>query len=706
MAQKFTKAEQQKAAPKVENTPGSDSSFSELKLKQELSQQYQNSFDSLRYVRLTWDDKEAMMVSRSLDQMTSNAAGSNATAIKSQVNDPRLSTIVIERAARVMAQLPTGKVQALDIDDQGKNLLMNLLLTKYIYPNANAQFDLLTKLRMWDIYSNVYGAFPVLTTWRSSDDYIGPDFELVPMRNFLPQPGRVSVHESEYVFIKTTVTVGWLKKRNRDHWKNLDYIIEKASQGGKDQSSQDVNVRSFVERDRYIYVPGGKGDAALVDLYTRYERDRWVTFAPDFEDTIVRDIKNPQLNNKIPVTLKQCFPLIDSIVGLGEFERGKTLQYAINSLINLYLDGVKMSIFPPIMMQADGIVPSTIRISPGAKWLLTRPNAIETFQTSPEGINSFQSTYSFLNAALLNMAGTTDTTVTARISPGMGKTPEALNMLQQRESARDNWDRFMMEKATEEVFNNMVDLMATQQQEKPIDLTLFEGDIKQIQSQYPDVMEMVKSYKSGKAGQLTVTSKDLGAGKTKYKYFIDAGTSLREDTETINQTLTNMLQLFIHSPQILQAMTQGPRPRSIDFGELISQWVNTSGLQDPSKIVVEIAPPQATPQPQQQPQPQPKESINFKDLPPEGQVQMAQQAGIHLNPPSAGIAPQAPQGPQTPQGPQGPSPMDNQLLAQMMQSRGASQQPVTPQPQMPQQMPQFKDPAINAMARAIAGGPK
>lgn len=708
MAQKYTKAEQEKAKPQVENTKGS--SLSEMTLKDEMSEQYQDAFDSMRVIRLTWDDKEAMLVSRSLNQLTSNAAGSNAMSVKSQVNDPRLSTIVIERAARVMAQLPTGKIQALDMDDQGKNILMNLILTKYIYPNANSQFDLLTKLRMWDIYSNVYGAFPALTSWRISDDYIGPDFELVPMRNFLPQPGRVSVHECEYVFIKTTVTVAWLKTRNKDHWKNLDYVIEKASKGGKDQSSQDANVRSFVERDRYIDVTGGKGDSALVDLVTRYERDRWVTFAPDYDDSIVRDIKNPQANHKIPVTLKQCFPLIDSMVGLGEFERGKTLQYAIDSLINLYMDGVKMSIFPPIMMQADGVVPSTIRISPGAKWLLTRPGAIESFNVSPEGINSFQSTYSFLNAAMLNMAGTTDTTVTAKTDPGLGKTPDALNMLQARESSRDNWDRFMLEKATEEVFGNMIELVANQQQEKPLDFNLFEGDIKQIQEQYPDVMEMVKVYKSGKAGKVTVTSKDLGAGKTKYKYSIDAGTSLKEDTQQINQTLDSMITLFTEHPQIIQAMAQSKQPKTVDFGELISQWVNTSGLQDPSKIVIDIAPPQATPpsqgQAQQQAQPMPKESMNFKDLPPDGQVQMAKQAGIQLNPQDM-----QPQGgaPQNPQGQPDMSQMDPQLLQHLLQPQQQPQgMPQAMQPQQTQQamqqMPQFKDPAINAMAQAISKG--
>ena len=101
--------------------------------------------------------------------------GITTHSTKSSIHDPRLATIVIERAARVMAQLPSGKAQALTMKDNGKNELMNLVLTKYVNPNAKAQFDLLTKFRMWDVYSDVYGSFPMLVDYVISDNYIGPD---------------------------------------------------------------------------------------------------------------------------------------------------------------------------------------------------------------------------------------------------------------------------------------------------------------------------------------------------------------------------------------------------------------------------------------------------------------------------------------------------------------------------------------------------
>lgn len=698
---KPSQQEKAKAVDQIKNTKGSDSLSSQVDLSEILEDQHFSAFDSLKNVRVTWDDKESML-------MGTNRAALTGTT-KSQVNDNRLSTIVIERAARVMAQLPTGKVQALTMKDTGKNALMNLIVSRYIYPNARAQFDLLTKFRMWDVYSDVYGSMPMLVDYRIDDDYIGPDCYLTPIRGFGPQPGRISTSDSDYAFIDTWVSVGWLKKRNKSFWKNLDYIIREAARGGKAKNDLDYQRRTLNERNLYPNVDGGKGNTAMVRLTTRYERDRWVTCAPDYDFKVVRDIENPQHNNRIPIVMKHCFPLLDSIIGLGEFERGKTIQFAMNSLINLYLDGVKMSIFPPIMVDANGVVPSSIRFNPGQKWLVTKPNAIQSFQVSPQGLNTFQSTYSFLISSLLNMAGTTDTSVTAQADPGMGKTPDAIKMLSARESARDNWDRYMMEKAIEETMDIMVDMVASKQ-EKPIEFNLFEDEIKQIKRESPDVLEMLNVYQSGKFGKAKITQKYIG--DTKYKYFIDSGTSMKQDDDKMNQTAHMLLRTVLQSPVILSAMKASSTPRTIDIGELMEVIVNTSGLPNANKIIVDLsgagqetqdpqallAQAQGGGQEQQQPQGKPpSESINYKDAPEDIKRQMEQQAGFQPS--------------------QMANPATQLLHSESIINQHMAQNPMLPQSQDPlqamQQPPsvmrqpggyQFKNPEIAALARQMGLG--
>lgn len=581
---KPTEEEKHKALSKVKETKGNRKVAAETDLVKEMTDQYQHGYDALQTVRNTWDDKESMLVNINRDGITTNAT-------KSSINDPRLATIVIERAARVMAQLPSGKTQALTMKDNGKNAFMNLAVSKYINPNANSQFDLLTKFRMWDVYSDVYGSFPMLVDYVISDSYVGPDCYLTPLRSFIPQPGRVSVNDLDHAFIDTWVSVGWLKSRNPKFWKNLDDIIKKASEGGGSTSSeQDSQKRSLIERTKYPHIQGGKGDSALVKLTTRYKHDQWVTAAPDYDFKIVRDIENPQKNNRIPIVLKHCFPLLESIIGLGEFERGKTLQFAINSLINLYMDGVKMSIFPPIMIDPTGVVPSTIKFNPAQKWLVTKPGSISPFTVNPKGIETFQSTYQFLNAALLNMAGTTDTTVSKDADNTQGKTPEALRLLSARESSRDNWDRYMMEKAIEETYDIMVDMIATKQ-EKPIEFDLFEEEIKQIQKNSPDLKDMLTVSESGAYAKVKLT-KDKMTG-CKYRFFIDSGTSMKQDDSEVNKVAMQLLLLLIKNPQIVQALAQSPQPKNVDFGELIQVIINTSGLPNANKIVFDAPAPVA-----------------------------------------------------------------------------------------------------------------
>ena len=93
---------------------------------------------------------------------------------------------------------------------------------------------------------------------------------------------------------------------------------------------------------------------------------------------------------------------------------------------------------------------STIKLQGGARWLVKDQNAIQPYQGNASALTTFQGTYQFLTGALLNQFGTNDqasVNVQDTGNPAMGKTPAAIEMQQDREGARDNWDRFMLEKA-------------------------------------------------------------------------------------------------------------------------------------------------------------------------------------------------------------------------------------------------------------------
>lgn len=553
---------------------------------QKIKEQYENAEASLKKTRddspFPWTDREALFLGVNRDKASEEA--------RSNVNTQDLQNLVIDGASRVCAQLPTGKSQVMTKIDRGKNQLMNLLLDKHVLQNPYAlQYQWDIKLRMWDMYSRIYGAMPMLATWRVDKNYIGPDAYLIHPRHFRPQAGKTTIQECDYGFVDSWVSASWLKQRDSKVWKNIGKLLDKAKDARDskmNESEEDLTYTEQQNRDGFI---GEEGKFGQIKLTTQYVRDRWVTFSPD-HDIIVRDISNQNNTDQIPVIMKQCYPLIDRIYGLAEFERGQTLQNAINGLVNLYMDGVKMSIFPPIIMNSK-IVPSSIKYQPGAKWMETEANAIRNFDVMPKGIDTFTSTYSFLKSALLNMGASSDTSISSTVDPGMGKTPQALQMQESREGARDAWDRHMLESAYEDLMNVFVNMFGNSQ-EKTIKLDVFKQEIEVLKGLYKDenILEVFTSGEFGQAKIIPDVFKKDGKA-IPVRFFVDAGSSAKQDDQKDNQALGQVMALVTKNPAILQQLQA--KGMTLDMAELFKRWLITSGTQDWDKILVESNDPQS-----------------------------------------------------------------------------------------------------------------
>lgn len=550
--------------------------------------QFKHAYDFYQPYRTKWDEYEALIISKNLES-TKNTA-------KSQVFDPKLITMQFDRSWRVMAQMQTGRVKELSRGDKGKAALMDLVLKHYVEVNANSQRDILTKFRMMNFYSNVYGSIGALVDYVVKDSYIGPDFWLIPMRDLILQPQKATVEDSEYVYIVNRVSRQWLAnllKKEGGKW-NKEAIrkLLDVSKGDKTQSiSKYGDDRSYIERQNESDFSEQESEFQMIRLATRYTKDRWCTFAIDYpSNQVLREIANPHGNDKIPVVVKDSIPLLDRYPATSDVERGLSLQYADNSLWNLYLDGVAASIFPPLIIKQNEVVPQTIKYEKAAKWVL-QPNgnadSIRTHQFSPQGINTFQATHPALVSAILNLGGTTDTTVSAVTDPSLGKTPAAIDSIMQRQNARDASDRFLQEQAINKIYDIFVDLIVAKQ-EKPIEIAMFEKEIENIANSSPDVLDMLEYTEKG--GIMISPEKLKDAS---YKYYIDAGSTLKKDEAQEKQAATDVVKLIFEIPgAVEQAMQTGQvkiGDKALDFGELIKRVVVTSGMQDAEKIIVEGA---------------------------------------------------------------------------------------------------------------------
>lgn len=529
-----------------------------------------------------WDEKENIFFCKNPDDVSEDET-------KSQINDPRLSTYTLERAGRVCSQLPTGKPFALTKNDRGKNKLMTLVLNKWVYPNAKSQFPLVTKFKLMDMYSLIYGSSFGLVDWvvDKKKGYIGPDLFLLNIRDVFPQAGAISLEDSDYIYVSTLKSKEWLKSRDSDTWKNIDKVLKKNT--GTSRSKMSTERISTRYSEFYnSYDEGGK-ENPYIELITRYERDKWITFDPESRE-IVREIENPHKNGELPVVSKHAFPLLDDFFGLGEIERGATLQKAVNSLINLYFDGVKMQLFPPLQINPDEVVASSIKMRPGVKMYMDRPNqSVQAMATSDRSLQTFQSSYNFLLGALENTNGTTSTQVSQEYNSTAGKTPQALRMQSARENTRDMMDRYQMEVTVQNVIEKFVNLQANKM-EAPLILSLFSAEVEQIAKEFPDIVEF---FESGEGAKLTIDKELL---KGKYRFEVDSGSMIKKDDELELANLNTMLQVVLSNAQVnpqtgrvtsplIQIMEENGK--RLNAAELFKQWVIKAGINDWDKIILE-----------------------------------------------------------------------------------------------------------------------
>lgn len=609
-----------------------------LSVKEEktfLEEAQEHHFDSDKYVgtlRPGWGEKEKMLIVQLDDTASENTS--------SKVYDPRLSTIVFERGARVMARRPSGKFFAKSDDDLGKNIRMNLLIDHYM-KTANEQWPFLIKNRMIDIYSQVYGTFFALAPWRVNlqTGYIGPELNLIAMRDAFPQPGVPNVDMMNWFQVRHYATIDWLLKQDGQYWNKKeierlrDDLKAKKSKGDNEKLTSE-NMRSEVER---TYFPGGGGDKAFptVELLTEYRINKWLTYTPQRTDekkdrpyllrVVGNEDKPPYPGGLLPVMGKHCFPLLDSPIGLGEFERGKTLQYAINSLINLYLDGVKYSIFPPLAINIDNVVAESIEWGAGNKWFMDRPNVdVAPVNLSPLGLQTFQSTYNFLLSALMNQAGTSEITSQGQTQPTMGKTPEAVKFLAQRENARDEWDRVMMEEFIKQYMHRWAAMLSdpdNQKLVKPVSVRLFGSEIRRLKQRYPDIDDLSEKVpgftmgNSGEAATLDIKPKDVGG--VLYDYEIETGSTQLPDLEIERNNLATFYNL-IKDKEVRAELQK--KNKDVDFIEAVERIGESIGIKDVNKLIVDIAPPAPAGPPQ--PQPVMNMGVAAPGMPPGGQPPM------------------------------------------------------------------------------------
>lgn len=633
---------------------------------------------------LTFDAYEAMLIGQVYDTVSRSVDSSKIT-------DSYAATLAIERAARVMGKLPDGVTESVAKGDQGKAAFMDILRQKWIYPNANSQHRFETKLRLWQMYSSIYGYMPMFFDWNvAPSGYAGPDCWLYNPRNLVPQQGRTSLADMDYLTALTWVGKKYLENKlaelesGTDEDKEsggwditaLKMLIEFADQ---DKSRPDLQKDTQIARNRTPQAV--KRGICLATRYEAGDDGEWCTFAPDHGFIEVRRLPNPHKNGRIPFVIKYSQPLFDSFYGLGDFQRAKPLQFARDGLTNLYFSGIKNNLVPPLVANANGVVKHTLDYRPGGVILETLPNSVRTLEVSSAGLSTYQAAMSALTGSLLSLYGSQNASIpgTDTLNPSQGKTPAAIGLYSDKEADRDGQEREYLEGAIEELTDGFFSLIANIGTED-IPVNLFSADIQGIvDAGMTDIVGIFQGLPSKTArfspndtqtgGQLKIDPTKLQG--IEYRFNIDDGSTAKQNKQAISQELDDFIGIISKLQNVIQ---NDPRVK-VNWDEIMKAKETLSDIPGASKFMT--INPNAQPQPEPPQPPKINELINYKDAPADIQAQIEQMAGLQ------------------------PSQMRAQQMQQQMAETQAKLTPPPPEPTVAPNGTIFHDPHIGAAATAI-----
>lgn len=513
--------------------------------------EYESDWDIHRNYTNTFDAYESMLISKVYDSVSNSVDNSKIT-------DSYAMTLAKERADRVIAKLPEGETKSVGQADVGKAAFMDILRQKWIYPNANAQRPFIEKLGLWQLYSSVYGYMPMFYDWNvSPTGYIGPDCWLWNPRNLVPQQGRVSIEDMDYVTALSWVGKKQLEDILEDQTESDDLDENKEEKGGWDVDAlrlliemaedevtdPDADKDSYVVRDRTPQ--GTKRGVCLATRYEAGEDGEWVIFAPDHAFIEVRRLKNPHKNGRIPFVIKYSQPLFDSFYGLGDFQRAKPLQFARDGIRNFYFQAVKMNLVPPIVANANGVMKQTLDYRAGGVMLETIPNSIRRLETSTAGLATYQAVQSDLTGSLLSLYGTQNASIPGAeaLNPSQGKTPAAITNYTEKEATRDGAERRHLEAAIEQLTDGFFSLVVNIGTED-IPIELFQDDIEDIiaagLSDLTDIFnENFQADSTMSAGTLTINPEKLKG--VEYRFNIAPDSTMKLSKEAQLQQLERLM---------------------------------------------------------------------------------------------------------------------------------------------------------------------
>lgn len=183
----------------------------------------------------------------------------------------------------------------------------------------------------------------------------------------------------------------------------LEELKTKMAQGRSDRRDNAYDNRILTLKGLTDRVGDDKSFPVL-ELVTEYRKDRWITFSPRYK-VVLRDIDNPYAHKKIPVVQNRYHALQGDPIGESEVEPVLPMWRAIQATICAFLDEMNIRMRPPLKILDGKARIETIVFGPEAQWLVDQVDAVTTFESGGQAMQTFQTTYAALKSAFNTAMG-------------------------------------------------------------------------------------------------------------------------------------------------------------------------------------------------------------------------------------------------------------------------------------------------------------
>lgn len=593
-----------------------------------------------------------------------------------RVFDPRTFRIIETVTPRLVANEPTGSFFPVEDGDVATAEILNALI-KYDWRHA----EMFPKLTMFVKSMLIFGTAFGLTYWDyreckktrmvpqelnggmiwtqgstqevSMVDFDGPNFEPLNIYDCFPDPNSSSLGNMRWFIYRTFKTIKELEyendTRNMEYYKNLDKLKQlvsekkeanKGASGGFSDMEFREHRRTMLSTEE---LHGQDSSNPEFVILRRFAKDRWVDIVPEF-NLVIRDVPNPYFHGELPIVYGVDYPYPGELYGMGEIEPIERIQRALNAVLNQRLDNVQLVLRNMWKVKKNsGVDMHTLISAPGNIITTDDMLAVESFQVPDVTGNTFVGTMNYLTAAIQNGSGITDYTMGINSSANIANsTATGTRLIQQEANAQF--------KLKIQLFYKMVvERIANQWKDLRIQFTTEAQKLRIVGKD--EVMGMVKNTSLATTGLDGIpvapgdmeTPTKMQISKDQNFAFLnvypeDIQPSIVGDydfvaavsSEAISDPIALQENFFlaldkVNNPEWTSGLaSQG---KQLNYTTLTEKVFDKLGVgMEKSGVVIDM------PKDKDNSEANIRAQINFKDLPPMGQVQLAGQAGIQLDP--------------------------------------------------------------------------